>query len=95
MNCVATHYPFYPFVELLYLLDEHGRRNTPNIAAILIVVSIEALLLMFKSALGVMHEMIEAGWMMFAAVGVLVGLGLFVSLGAQAEALLAAPPPRQ
>ncbi|HET9112769.1 MAG TPA: PDC sensor domain-containing protein [Burkholderiales bacterium] len=71
------------------------RTITRFIAAILIAVSIEALLLMFKSALGVTHEMVEAVWMMFAAVGLLVGLGLYVYLGARAEALLSAPPPRQ
>ncbi|MHB1676039.1 MAG: PDC sensor domain-containing protein [Sulfuriferula sp.] len=68
------------------------RTITRFIAAILIAVSIEALLLMFKSALGVTHEMVEAVWMMFAAVGLLVGLGLYVYLGAQAEALLSAAP---
>ena len=66
------------------------RTITRFIAAILIAVSIESLLLMFKSALGVAHEMVEAVWMMFAAVGLLVGLGLYVYLGAQAEALLSA-----
>lgn len=66
------------------------RTITRFIAAILIAVSIEALLLMFKSALGVAHEMVEAVWMMFAAVGLLVGSGLYVYLGAQAEALLSA-----
>ena len=66
------------------------RTITRFIAAILIAVSIEALLLMFKSALGVTHEMVEAVWMMFAAVGLLVGLGLYVYLGARAEALLTA-----
>lgn len=66
------------------------RTITRFIAAILIAVSIEALLLMFKSALGVTHEMVAAVWMMFAAVGLLVGLGLYVYLGARAEALLSA-----
>lgn len=70
------------------------RTITRFIAAILIAVSIEALLLMFKSALGVTHEMSEAVWMMFAAVGLLVGLGIYVYLGAQAEALLAHTPKR-
>ncbi|MES2407289.1 MAG: PDC sensor domain-containing protein [Pseudomonadota bacterium] len=70
------------------------RTITRFIAAILIAVSIEALLLMFKSALGVAHEMSEAVWMMFAAVGLLVGLGIYVYLGAQAEALLAQAPKR-
>lgn len=70
------------------------RTITRFIAAILIAVSIEALLLMFKSALGVTHEMGEAVWMMFAAVGLLVGLGLYVYLGARAEALLTQAPKR-
>ena len=64
------------------------RTITRFIAAILIAVSIEALLLMFKSALGMTNELVEAVWMMFAAVGLLVGLGLYVYLGARAEALL-------
>ena len=49
---------------------------------------------MFKSALGVAHEMRDAVWMMFAAVGLLVGLGIYVYLGARAEALLAQPSKR-
>ena len=68
------------------------RTITRFIAAILIAVSIEALLLMFKSALGVSHDMLPAVWMMFAAVGLLVGLGLYVYLGARAEALLTQSP---
>ena len=68
------------------------RTITRFIAAILIAVSIEALLLMFKSALGVSHDMLPAVWMMFAAVGLLVGLGLYVYLGARAEALLMQSP---
>lgn len=58
------------------------------IAAILIAVSIEALLLLFKAALGEGEHLVEAVWMMLAAVGLLVGLGLYVYLGAKAEALL-------
>jgi hypothetical protein len=68
------------------------RTITRFIAAILIAVSIEALLLMFKSALGDGLDMLPAVWMMFAAVGLLVGLGLYVYLGARAEALLTQPP---
>ena len=64
------------------------RTITRFIAAILIAVSIEALLLMFKAALGDGQHLIEAVWMMLAAVGLLVGLGLYVFLGAKAEALL-------
>jgi len=64
------------------------RTITRFIAAILIAVSIEALLLMFKSALGNTTTLIPAVWMMIAAVGLLIGLGVYVYLGARAEALL-------
>ncbi len=64
------------------------RTITRFIAAILIAVSIEALLLMFKAALGNSEHLLEAVWMMLAAVGLLTGLGLYVFLGAKAEALL-------
>jgi hypothetical protein len=64
------------------------RTITRFIAAILIAVSIEALLLMFKSALGDGAYMLEAVWMMFAAVGLLSGLGIYVNLGAKAEVAL-------
>lgn len=64
------------------------RTITRFIAAILIAVSIEALLLMFKSALGNAATLIPAVWMMIAAVGLLIGLGVYVYLGARAEALL-------
>lgn len=64
------------------------RTITRFIAAILIAVSIEALLLMFKAALGVNGDIISAVWMMLTAVGLLVGLGIYVYLGAQAEAIL-------
>ncbi|WP_018952474.1 hypothetical protein [Thioalkalivibrio sulfidiphilus] len=64
------------------------RTITRFIAAILIAVSIEALLLMFKSALSDTDLMLEAVWMMFAAVGLLIGLGIYVYLGARAESIL-------
>ena len=64
------------------------RTITRFIAAILIAVSIEALLLMFKAALGVQGNILSAVWMMMTAVGLLVGLGIYVYLGAQAEAIL-------
>lgn len=64
------------------------RTITRFVAAILIAVSIEALLLMFKAALGQGEQLIPAVWMMLAAVGLLVGLGIYVYLGARAEALL-------
>jgi len=64
------------------------RTITRFIAAILIAVSIESLLLMFKSALGDGKSLQDAVWMMFSAIGLLVGLGFYVYLGARAESLL-------
>jgi len=64
------------------------RTITRFISAILIAVSIEALLLMFKSTLGDGKHLIEAVWMMLAAVGLLTGLGFYVYMGAKAERLL-------
>lgn len=64
------------------------RTITRFVAAILIAVSIEALLLMFKFALDDAASLVPAVWMMMAAVGLLVGLGIYVYLGARAEALL-------
>ena len=64
------------------------RTITRFIAAILIAVSIESLLLMFKGALGDDSSLIPAVWMMLATVGLLIGLGIYVYLGAKAEAYL-------
>lgn len=64
------------------------RTITRFVAAILVAVSIEALLLMFKFALGDATNLVPAVWMMIAAVGLLVGLGVYVYLGARAETLL-------
>lgn len=64
------------------------RTITRFVAAILIAVSIEALLLMFKSAIGDGEQLLEAVFMMLSAVGLLVGLGLYVYLGAKAETAL-------
>ncbi len=64
------------------------RTITRFVAAILIAVSIESLLLMFKAALGQGDQLIPAVWMMLAAVGLLIGLGLYVYLGAKAESLM-------
>lgn len=64
------------------------RTITRFVAAILIAVSIEALLLMFKAALGQGEGMLAAVWMMLTAIGLLVGLGVYVFLGAQAEVAL-------
>jgi hypothetical protein len=64
------------------------RTITRFIAAILIAVSIESLLLMFKSVLGSPEYLTNAVAMMATAIGLLVGLGLYVYLGAKAELAL-------
>ncbi len=64
------------------------RTITRFIAAILIAVSIESLLLMFKSVLGDGSHLFRAVAMMGTAIGLLIGLGLYVYLGARAEAIL-------
>ena len=64
------------------------RTITRFIATILIAVSIEALLLMFKSVLGSPEYLTQAVAMMATSVGLLVGLGIYVYLGAKAETLL-------
>jgi len=64
------------------------RTITRFIAAILIAVSIEALLLMFKAALGESQYLANATWMMLAAIGLLIALGIYVYLGAKAERIL-------
>ena len=74
----------------VYRHSSTRRTITRFIAAILIAVSIESLLLMFKAALGQGENLAAAVWMMLAAVGLLVGLGLYVYLGARAEHTLLA-----
>lgn len=64
------------------------RTITRFIAAILIAVSIEALMLMFKGALSDGAQTPQGVWMMLTAVGLLTSLGLYVYLGARAEAIL-------
>ncbi|QBG35601.1 PDC sensor domain-containing protein [Litorilituus sediminis] len=64
------------------------RTITRFIATILIAVSIEALLLMFKSVLGESQYLTSAVAMMTTAIGLLLALGVYVYLGAKAEALL-------
>jgi hypothetical protein len=64
------------------------RTITRFIATILIAVSIEALLLMFKSVLGSPEYLSKAVAMMATSVGLLIGLGCYVYLGAKAEVLL-------
>ena len=64
------------------------RTITRFIAAILIAVSIESLLLMFKSVLGSPEYLNNAVAMMATAIGLLIGLGVYVYLGAKAELAL-------
>jgi len=64
------------------------RTITRFVGAILIAVSIESLLLMFKAALGEGDQLVKAVWMMLAAVGLLIGLGIYVYLGSKAEETL-------
>lgn len=64
------------------------RTITRFIAAILIAVSIESLLLMFKSVLGEPQYLMSAVAMMATAIGLLIGLGIYVYLGAHAESVL-------
>lgn len=66
------------------------RTITRFIATILIAVSIEALLLMFKSVLGSAEHLTSAVAMMATSIGLLIGLGIYVYLGAKAENLLKA-----
>jgi len=64
------------------------RTITRFIAAILIAVSIEGLLLLFKGSLGQNELLWPAVGVMGCAVGLLLALGLYVFLGARAEAAL-------
>ncbi|MCG9698405.1 PDC sensor domain-containing protein [Shewanella sp. Isolate11] len=64
------------------------RTITRFISTILIAISIEALLTMFKASLGEMEYVQPAIMMMFAVAGLLVALGIYVYLGAKAELLL-------
>lgn len=64
------------------------RTLTRFIASILIAISIEALMLVFKFAIQDPTHLNEAGWLVFTVVGLLIGLGVYVYLGARAEILL-------
>lgn len=78
---------------LLYkdILKHSSTRRTITrfIAAIIIALSIEALLMIFKSALQGSGEFIyEAVWVVIAAAFMLLCLGVYVYLGARAEMML-------
>jgi len=65
------------------------RTITRFIAVIIIAVSIEALLMIFKAALhGGGEQLIDAVWIIIATALLLVSLGIYVYLGSQAEAIL-------
>jgi hypothetical protein len=64
------------------------RTITRFIAAIIIAVSIEALLMIFKSALGEGEHIIQAVWVILAAAALLLALGVYVYLGSKAEVFL-------
>mgnify|MGYP000858772245 FL=1 len=61
------------------------RTTTRFLASIIIAVSIEGLLLMFKSAMGATDHLFEAAFVMFSAALLTVALGVYVYLGARAE----------
>lgn len=78
---------------LLYkdILKHSSTRRTITrfIAAIIIALSIEALLMIFKAALqGSGQFIVEAVWVVFAAAFLLLSLGVYVFLGSRAEVLL-------
>lgn len=60
--------------------DSTRRTITRFMSAIVIAVSIESLLLMFKSLLGETTQLIDAVWMLLAAVALLTGLGVYLRL---------------
>lgn len=65
------------------------RTITRFIAVIIIAVSIEALLMIFKAALhGGGEQLIAAVWIIIAAALLLVSLGVYVYLGSRAESIL-------
>lgn len=71
--------------EVLLHKDIHHTGSTRRtisrfMSAIVIAVSIESLLLMFKSLLGDATHLNSAVWMLFAAVALLVGLGAYLKL---------------
>ncbi len=66
------------------------RTTTRFLASIIIAVSIEGLLLMFKSAMGATDHLFEAAFVMFSAALLTIALGVYVFLGARAEANLSA-----
>ncbi len=64
------------------------RTITRFVAAIIIAVSIEALLMIFKSALHDGENMLDAVWVMLASAMLLLALGVYIYLGSKAEVML-------
>jgi len=64
------------------------RTITRFVAAIIIAVSIEALLMIFKAALHGGEHILDAVWVMLASAILLLSLGVYVYLGSKAEVLL-------
>jgi len=64
------------------------RTITRFVAAIIIAVSIEALLMIFKAALHGGEHILDAVWVMLASATLLLALGVYVYLGSKAEVLL-------
>ncbi|OQK17431.1 Cache domain protein [Methyloprofundus sedimenti] len=64
------------------------RTITRFVAAIIIAVSIEALLMIFKSALHDGEHMLDAVWVMLASAMLLLALGVYIYLGSKAEVML-------
>lgn len=76
--------------EVLLHKDIHHTGSTRRtisrfMSAIVIAVSIESLLLMFKSLLGDATHLNSAVWMLCAAVALLVGLGAYLKLTSEKE----------
>jgi uncharacterized membrane protein YczE len=64
------------------------RTITRFMASILVAVSIEALLLMFKGAMGQSEYLTHSVWVAMSAVFLLIGLAIYVYLGALSEKTL-------
>ena len=64
------------------------RTITRFVSAILIALLIESLLVIFKATVGYHNDYFSGVLMMFAAIGLLIGLGIYVYLGAKAEQVL-------
>jgi len=64
------------------------RTITRFVSAILIALLIESLLVIFKATIDYHDDYLSGVLMMFAAIGLLIGLGIYVYLGSKAEQIL-------